>query len=455
MGSRRRFLKAVGIGTVASTLSGHVSATRSKQSGEKSSKRPPKPVERKNIRRVGYHDLDQRPGFKMGISEIDERWYLYIGSLFHSGWTILDVTDPKNPTLENFIEGPPNTWTLQMQAIDGRLVTNAERPADGWQPVEGPRFNPEEGYEAGVGIWDARENPTDPEQVSFFEIEGGTHRNHYDGGDYVYAAGQPEGFDGSILIVIDISDPTNPTEAGRAWWPGQAPDEEFAEGEEGANFHGPAYPDSGDDPEYAYLAYGNLGMVTADISDPENPEFIHRMDYGDVGNTPVANHTAILHPGTNVVWNASEAIFEGLEEEWTYVFALDKEDPESDHVLGPLPTPRPHPHLPYNNYYEKGGRFGPHNTHHYQYNDDYYNPGETDIQAWTWFNAGVRLFDVSDPRAPTEVGYYVPGDPEERLATQPEQTLVTQTEDVLIDSRGYIYITHKNQGVYILTSQLL
>ena len=28
--------------------------------------------------------------------------------------------------------------------------------------------------------------------------------------------------------------------------------------------------------------------------------------------------------------------------------------------------------------------------------------------------------------------------------------LVAQTEDVLVDTRGYIYITDKNQGLYIL-----
>jgi len=32
----------------------------------------------------------------------------------------------------------------------------------------------------------------------------------------------------------------------------------------------------------------------------------------------------------------------------------------------------------------------------------------------------------------------------------PEGPLVAQTEDVLVDTRGYIYITHKSQGLYIL-----
>lgn len=457
MGSRRRFLKAAGFGIASiGTLATQTSAQKGDNRSSGSSQKRLNPVERKNVTPVGYHDLRQRPGFKMGIWETEGRWYLYIGHLFHSGWSVLDVTDPRNPTLENFIEGPSDTWTLQIQAIDGRLVTNYEQPAEGWDPVDGPQLNEDEEFTSGIGVWDATDNPTEPEQQGFFDIDGpGSHRNHYDGGDYIYGHAEFEDWNGAILVIVDISDPENPVEAGRAWWPGQAPDEETTEEAEKADFHGPAYPDSGDDPTHAYLAYGDLGMVTADISDPSNPEFIDRTDFGDVGDTPVANHTAVLQPGTDTVWTSSEAIFEGTEEQWTYVFGVDKADPESDHIMSVFPTPTPPERFPYNNYYEKGGRFGPHNQHHYQYNDDYYNPSDSDVIAYTWFNAGLRLFDVSDPLAPREVGKYVPPNPNERLATQPEQRLVTQTEDVLIDSRGYIYLTHKNQGLHIVKSHLL
>jgi hypothetical protein len=36
-----------------------------------------------------------------------------------------------------------------------------------------------------------------------------------------------------------------------------------------------------------------------------------------------------------------------------------------------------------------------------------------------------------------------------RIGTKPSK-LVAQTEDVLVDRRGFIYISQKNQGVYIL-----
>ena len=463
MGSRRRFLKATGIASISAFATktsarkgGDSSGSGDSDSSGGSSRNRLNPVECENVTPLGYHDLEGRPGFKMGVWETDGTWYLYIGHLFHSGWSVLDVTDPRNPTLENFIEGPPDTWTLQMLGIDGRLITYYEQPAVGWDPVDGPQLDETGESTSGIGVWDATGNPTQPERVGFFDIEGsGSHRNHYDGGDYVYGHAEFEGWNGAIFVMVDVSDPTNPTEAGRAWWPGQAPDEETTEEAEKADFHGPAYPDDGQNPTHAYLSYGDLGMVTADVSDPENPELVNRTNFGDVGDTPVANHTAILQPGTDIVWTSSEAIFEGLEQQWTYVFGVDKENPDSEHIISVFPTPTPPRRFPYDNYYEKGGRFGPHNQHHYQYNDDYYNPSKSDVIAYTWFNAGLRLVDVSDPWAPKEVGKYVPPDPDVRLSTQPQQSLVTQTEDVLIDSRGYVYLTHKNQGLHVVESALL
>ena len=46
-----------------------------------------------NIEAVGYSNLNDKPGFKMSIQKVGERWYLYIGMLWNEGWQIVDVTD--------------------------------------------------------------------------------------------------------------------------------------------------------------------------------------------------------------------------------------------------------------------------------------------------------------------------------------------------------------------------
>ena len=67
------------------------------------------------MRVVGYHDLDARPAFKLAMQEVGGRFYLYTGHLWHRGWSVLDVTDPAAPRLVRFIDGPANTWTIQVQ----------------------------------------------------------------------------------------------------------------------------------------------------------------------------------------------------------------------------------------------------------------------------------------------------------------------------------------------------
>ncbi|HVH91851.1 MAG TPA: hypothetical protein VM783_10740, partial [Candidatus Acidoferrum sp.] len=99
------------------------------------------------------------------------------------------------------------------------------------------------------------------------------------------------------------------------------------------------------------------------------------------------------------------------------------------------------------NFYEKGGRFGPHNHHHHNHQPCLED--RDDIAYLTYFNAGLRLYDIRDARAPKEIGYFVPPDPKIRIGTKPSR-LVAQTEDVLVDRRGCIYISDKNLGIYIL-----
>ena len=85
-----------------------------------------------NVSVVGYSNLEDRPGFKMSIVESNGRWYLYMGHLWHFGWSIVDVTDPSNPKVVKFIPGPSNTWTIQMEISGNTMITALEQIAEGW-----------------------------------------------------------------------------------------------------------------------------------------------------------------------------------------------------------------------------------------------------------------------------------------------------------------------------------
>ena len=82
-----------------------------------------------NTEVLGYHDLNGKPAFKLAMQEVNGRWYLYLAHLWHRGWSILDVTDPTAPEFVAFIPGPENTWTIQIQVADGKMITGLERIA--------------------------------------------------------------------------------------------------------------------------------------------------------------------------------------------------------------------------------------------------------------------------------------------------------------------------------------
>jgi hypothetical protein len=109
--------------------------------------------------------------------------------------------------------------------------------------------------------------------------------------------------------------------------------------------------------------------------------------------------------------------------------------------------PVPPKGAPYKNFCEKGGRFGPHNVNQEIHLPDVERPGN--LIYLTYFNGGLRVYDIKDPLLPVESGWFIPPQPSERAGPLPRD-LVTQTEDVLVDSRGYIYVTDKQWGLWIL-----
>jgi hypothetical protein len=385
---------------------------------------------------VGYHDLELRPGFKMAMRQRSGRWYLYLGQLWHPGWSILDVTDPAQPELVRSIEGPANTWTIQVQVAGDRMITSLEKIDTGWGD------DPSAPFEEGFLIWDLAD-PSDPTPVGRYRSGGnGTHRNFYDGGRYVHVSAAAAGFDGHIYEVVDVADASEPRCVSRWWVPGQWRDGGEGGVPEGTSLHAPyAVGDR------AYLAYGAAGLVILDVADPSRPTLISRLDFAPPFNPVIAIHTAVPLPERGLVAVNSEAIEEDCDEPLGFAGLVDVTDEAAPRVVSMFPLPAPPPGAPYRNFCERGGRFGPHNLHQAQGSPDL--EGRTDRLYLTYFNAGLRVIDVADARLPREVASFVPPDPLERRGVLPSR-LVAQSEDVLVDARGYIYVTDKNHGLHIL-----
>lgn len=410
-----------------------------------------------NVEFVGYDDLDGRSGFKLALHEANGRFYLYVAALWHSGWSIVDVTDPRSPRFVRWIEGPPNTWTIQVQVAEGRMITSLEHIPAGWGG--GEATPPEEGFL----IWDLAD-PEDPQRVGHWRGGArGTHRNYYAGGRYVHATATLPGFDGHLYAIVDIDDPEHPRLVGRWWWPGQhtAGGESFSDRDAGKrvrqrpyildsgaahpviSLHGGPYV-AGD---RVYAPWMRAGMVILDIGDLTDPRYVGSLDVSPPLGSSIAMHSAIPLPDRNLVIVNSEALNERCAEPLNYAGLVDISD-ETDPVLISLfPVPDVPEGYPHATFCEKGGRFGPHNQHQPQEQPILAPVG--DIVYLTYFNAGLQIFDISRPAAPRIVGHYIPPDPAERRGVLPTE-LVTQVEDVLVDRRGYAYFSEKNSGVTIV-----
>jgi hypothetical protein len=390
-----------------------------------------------HVEAVGYSKLNEKPGFKMSIQKVGDRWYLYVGQLWDPGWQIVDVTDPADPKVVKEIPGPENTATDQVDIADGKMITALARISPGWGG------DPNKPFGEGVLIWSLKD-PLNPEKLGQFKTGWlGTHRNGYAGGKYMHLSAIMPGYKGNIYLIVDISDPALPVEAGRWWVPGQKEGESPA-APQGTMLHGPAFIVG----TTAYLPYGGAGMVVLDISDVAHPRQVGQLSMSPPFAANIGVHTVIPVPQRGIAFINSEAIQEDCQEPLQQASIVDIKDPAKPRLMAMFPLPLPPDSWSIKSFCERGGRFGPHNQNTLLHNPFVQPQGN--LVYLTYFNAGLRIYDTASPTAPREVGYFLPPDPTQRYGTFPKGKLVAQSEDVLVDTRGYIYVTHKNQGLWIL-----
>ena len=247
----------------------------------------------------------------------------------------------------------------------------------------------------------------------------------------------------NIYQIVDIEDPAKPVEVGRWWMDGQWTDGGEAGQPRSVWLHGGPYVVG----ERAYLPYGEGGVVILDISNVAKPKQIGQLKFSPPFNPNVGVHTAVPILDRNLVVVNSEAIKEDCDEPLNFIALVDIGDETDPRLISLMPLPEPPADAAFENFCAHGGRFGPHNQHQYQHQDVLLK--NKNLLFMTYFNAGLRIYDIADATQPREVAFFLPPDPQERRGMLPTK-LVTQSEDVVVDARGYIYISDKNHGIYIL-----
>jgi hypothetical protein len=332
-------------------------------------------------------------------------------------FSVLDVSDPAHPELVHQEPEPPHTHSHKVQIAGDLLIVNNE------QEGSAGRCDP------GIRIFDIS-RAAKPKEVGFFRTHGqGVHRLWFADGRYAYLPTPMAGYTGRIMLIIDLADPRAPREVGRWWIPGtwEAGGERNTwAATEDVNVHGPVV-----DGDRAYVALWDGGWAIVDISDKSRPRTVSMLNwrppYG--GET----HTVLPFRRRGIAIVADESTEDNCAEGQKLVWVVDIRDETRPVPIATLP-------VPVGDFCARGGHFGPHNVHENR-------PGSFQDDALvycTYMNAGLRVYDVSDPYRPVERAFFVPPAPE--AGGRP-----VQMNDVYVDPSGLIYCTDRySGGLYIL-----
>ncbi|MGB7541751.1 MAG: hypothetical protein WBM28_07030 [Burkholderiales bacterium] len=397
-----------------------------------------------NMRLLSHHELQGFGGIGEGMGMQLARDGRRIIWLAHESapknFTAVDVTDPRTPRVVVQTELPHAKVRSNSLDIVGDVMAVAYQTRDvGLKP-------------AGFDLFDISV-PEKPKLITHFDASGphsrGVHALWFVDGEFVHMAGGAPDFkphnplDDQFYRIVDVRNPAKPAEAGRWWLPGTRvgddapPPARHPKFDSGFRAHNTnVFPQR---PDRAYVGYIEGGAVILDISDKSRPKPVAHWRY----SPPFTGFTHTVLPlferGLLIV--SDECVYNDGADWPKLVWVVDARVESNPVPISTFPMPS------YAAFARRGGRFGAHNLH-----ENLPVPGawkSESIIVGTFFNAGVRAFDVSNPYQPQEVAYFVPGAP----ALSPAGAI--QLNDVYVDDRGLVFTVDRFAGgLYILEMTL-
>ena len=448
--------------------------------------------EARNMRLLGLHDLQARSAYQPVVHAYGNRRILFVGhhigeamnpmtgEIEVNGTSILDVTDPSAPRMLRHL--PPNgdaRFAQHVQLCDGADLPNGD-PARTYML----RTSGNLGWE----LYDA----TDPEELFYLrtvaqtgissrpESSRGvqeTHKMQWDCETGIaYLNGTPQDWRVTrLLMTYDLSNPNQPRHIRNFGLDGWQPD---PTGEM------PEYQISGLHQPFVvgnrmYLGYGSgadgvLQILDRDRfleGDPESADpyapttenllypQISRLDmprYWGVHTAkpiydfPIPDYSDDRDYSSRdllIVVSESPTRARRCQTTRDVSFIVDISQEDKPFAISTFQTDES-----IGDYCNRGGRFGPHSVH------DAYHPGfDKTMAVLSYFNAGVRAFDIRNPFDPVEIAYYVPQANENTIEACIEIDgvevcdVAIQTNNVNIDDRGLIYaVDRAHTGLHIV-----
>ena len=395
-----------------------------------------------NFKVIGHHELAGFGGMGEGMSiqiAKDGRRILWLAhESAPKNFTAVDVSDPHNPKLVVQTDLPQSFMrSNSLEVVDNIMAVAYQTQKPGQQP-------------AGFELFDISV-PEQPKSIAFVDASGphsrGVHQLWFCDGEYVHMAAGAADFkprnqlDDQFYRVFDVRNPSKPVEAGRWWMPGtrdgdaepapprhQAPIADMGFRAHNTN----VYPQR---PDRAYLGYLDAGMFILDISDKSKPKPIARWD-----NSPPYfgfTHTVLPLFERNLLVVTDESVQDDAADWPKLIWILDARAETNPVPIATCPVSG------HDSFAARGGRFGAHNIFENVPRPTAWHSDE--IIIGTFFNGGLRAFDISDPYAPKEVGVFLPPAP----SLAPTGTI--QLNDVFVDEREIVYTVDRHVGgLYIL-----
>jgi hypothetical protein len=424
-----------------------------------------------NMIAVGHTDLGAR-GFNADVW-VHER-YAYVGQWGFADWAtgnsrfcavdetrgvaVIDARNPASPKQVASLFNPVGSsaedvvvYTARYGAFAGRDIAVA-----GIQSCAGSRYDAE--GERGLQLWDVTD-PAKPVELALLDTgccTRGVHefevQHRADLGrtfayatvptsrypDSATASGYRDADGDGDFRLIDITNPAAPfavsdwgiQDIGGPFYGGQGCDAD-------ANYGHGAEPS--EDGKLAFISYWDSGFIRLDLTDPANPVYTGRTVYA--ASADGDGHSSQYDEGRKLLITADEdfckASGAGIEKGFGYMRVYDYSRPAAPKQIGFYKTPNSMDTTDI-----AAGDYVIHNN---------FLVGTTSYTSW--YTDGVRVIDLSNPKAPKEVAYFVP--PATTNPVKPSQrgvlTNTTQVWGVVVDeATGLVYASDMNSGLWIL-----
>ena len=395
-----------------------------------------------NFKQLSHHELGGFGGMGEGMAvqlTKDGRRIIWLAhESAPKNFTAVDVSDPRNPKVVVQTDLPQSFMRSNSLELSGDILAVAyQTQKAGQQP-------------AGFELFDVSV-PEKPRSISFFDASGpysrGVHQLWFCDGEYVHMSAGAADFqphnplDDQFYRIVDVRNPSKPVEVGQWWLPGTR----VGDGAPPVQRHKPPLSDMGyrahntnvypQRPDRCYLGYLDAGMFILDIADKALPKVICQFD----NSPPYHGFTHTLLPlfERNLLVMTDESVVDDAADWPKLVWLLDAREESRPLPIATLPMPN------VDAFKTRGGRFGAHNIFENTPSPAAWHSDQVIIG--TFFNGGLRAYDIANPYQPKEIATFVPPAPPLSSAGS------IQLNDVFVDEREVVYTVDRFAGgLYIL-----